>query len=204
MTNTGRRASTIPGVQPLDRTPNEMPTEGGAVVEYEIDHHDFIVATDAGWDLFAKANHAAHLVAPAALGRSLWDFLGGGTTPALYRDILRRVRDGRTVVLPFRCDSEHNRRDMRMTIAPLAQGRIRFRSETIDEAPAPSPLWDTSLLRSSERLMVCSWCKLVNVDSVWVLSEQAVCRLGIFSRQRPPSLTHGICPDCHRAVSGVL
>ena len=48
-------------------------------------------------------------------------------------------------------------------------------------------------------LVMCSWCKRVDVDG-WCEVDEAVARRASLLAVPAPPITHGICPDCHRAL----
>src|SRR5450631_2450126 len=102
-------------------------------VSYQIDGHDDIISVNSAWKAFARSNGAPHL-AEQVVGRSLWEFVSDGTTRQVYRDLLVRVRGGRTVTFSYRCDSPSLRRYMRMTMTPGAQWRGLRQSDASNRA----------------------------------------------------------------------
>jgi hypothetical protein len=90
---------------------------------------------------------------------------------------------------------------MRLAVAPLGEGRIEFTSQLL-KAEKRDPV---SLLKASSRteevLTICSFCKKVAVDRTeWIEIEDALAKLKLFNKDRMPSITHGICPECHNRV----
>jgi hypothetical protein len=55
-------------------------------------------------------------------------------------------------------------------------------------------------VEQNERVVVCGWCKRVDVSGDWLEVELAVTRLGLFNLTRLPQITHGICVDCRKRV----
>lgn len=182
----------------------DQATPGGTFA-HQIDADDRLVQVDAAWRAFGRENGLPDPDA-VVLGRPLWDFITGTEVRHLYELILGRVRGGRTVSFPFRCDAPHLRRHMRMAVAPLAAGAVRFLCVLLrQEARAPAALLDPSRRPGEDVLILCSWCKRVAVaPGEWAEVEDAVARLGLFEAAELPGLSHGICPPCVAVVQGEL
>jgi hypothetical protein len=166
-----------------------------------IDAADRFTEVNDRWVTFAAENASPHLTRDTVLGRPLWDFITGEETRQLYRGVLTNVRrTGRTVELPFRCDSPRVRRFLRMAISPLPDGSVRFEIRAEREEPRePVFLLDPAARRSDELVTICAWCKHVRLPhGEWVATENAVHRLRLFERELMPSLSHGMCPSCIR------
>ena len=176
--------------------PPETPTfsDAPAGVTYEIGPGDLIVSIGGNWNAFATANDTASLCS-GVVGRSVWDFVDGMTTRAVYRDLLARVRTGHVVRFPFRCDSPTCARHMVMHMTPLDEGRVRFETSMIRAIPIVG-LRGTEPIASMVR--VCSWCKRVatSAESGWMDPEVAVARYRLLDRDDRIRLTHGICEAC--------
>lgn len=173
-----------------------------AGTRYTIDASDLLASADPRWDAFARAGRAPWLERERVLGRSLWEFISDGETRHLYEIMLARVRANLApIALPFRCDAPDRRRLMRLVIAPLARGSLQFDTMLEREEPRPRlALLDTEVPRSQDLLVVCSWCKRLQVPvGEWQEAEDAIARLGLFSAPRLPLLSHGICPACERS-----
>lgn len=167
---------------------------------YCVDENDRLERASDSWDLFAAANDGQALLWERVEGRSLWDFVSDPTTRGLYSDLLARVRAGRPVTFPFRCDSPGHRRFLRMDMRPAAGGRVEFlvRAEAIE----PRPL--QPLPAPGGMLRVCGWCRRVAAPGGWLELEDAARELGLFERARLPRATHGICGPCERRVNEAL
>lgn len=50
--------------------------------------------------------------------------------------------------------------------------------------------------RSEEFVIICSWCKLVEVESGWLEVEEAIDKLGLFDEPVLPRISHGCCSPC--------
>jgi hypothetical protein len=170
------------------------------VVSYWIEGHDEITWVSDSWAVFAMSNDAPSLT-EHVVGHSLWEFVSDGATRQVYRDLLVRVRDGRTVTFSYRCDSPSLRRFMRMTMTPRAHDGVGFDSLTLGTEPRVAP---TFLIHAGEQsdalLRVCSWCKRAAVADEWVEVEAAVERLGLFAGHSPFGITHGMCPECFARI----
>lgn len=177
----------------------DMPARGDIV--YRIDEGDELCFANNTYDEFAVANGEPELASTAVLQRPLWDFITDATTRELYRDILRRVRNGSPVHFGFRCDAPAWRRRMQMDIVPGEKRTVEFRVRTTAEEQRPfQRLLDPGAARSDELLCVCSWCKKVEVGANWMEIEDAITRLCLFESAIVPAITHGICGVCHQAM----
>ena len=168
---------------------------------YEVDAAGRISRVGGGWDAFARDNGAANLAAGAVVGRRLGDFITEPATRALYDSLLLRVRAGRRLTVPFRCDGPAVRRFMELAMEPGPEGSVRFEALLLSAEPrAPVALLDAAAPRSPEFLKVCAWCRMVEVAEEWREVEEAVEALGLFDARALPAITHGICPRCRAAV----
>lgn len=171
-------------------------------LSYAIDEHDHLIRVDEGYYRFAEENGWEE--AGTSLGRSLWDYVSGDEMKKLQRLLVRRIRDGvGDVELPFRCDGPNVRREMDIRIVARPGGRVvlfsaRLRSE--QERDLPQRLLDPATPRSDEVLTMCGWCDRFEVAGEWVEVEEAAKRLGLFNSPELPTLSHGICPDCHEML----
>lgn len=176
------------------------PAPAVARVLYQVNAGDLIVSIGADWVRFAEANEAAHLT-DNVIGRPLWDFVSGATTRHVYRELLGRARAGRTISFDYRCDSPALRRFMRMTIIARSDGAVAFDSVTtrIEARVPPLPsLISGTVIEPVVRM--CGWCKRVEVSPSWDDLEIAVERLGLLTLADPPSISHGMCPDCYDRI----
>lgn len=174
-------------------------------VAYTLDASDAIIAVNDAWVAFAAANDGAPLLAPAILGRSLWDFIADRTTILLYRRIFERVREGISPVrFTFRCDAPALRRLLEMSIVMQPAGALQVvvRSVRVEDRPAVL-LLDPAEKRSDAVLRVCGWCKrLPDPGGRWMEIEAALPLLALFEQTALPAISHGICEECHRVMMG--
>jgi len=172
------------------------------VFSYRVDGEDRIDQVSSEWLDFARENDAPDLDSEAVIGQSIFQFVSNEETRHLYGMILDRVRSrGNEVVVPFRCDGPSVRRFMELEVSPGPEGHVRFQGRIVrEEKRQPVPLLDSSINRGDDFLKVCSWCKRVQAEGEWLEVELAVERLELFSRQRLPQLTHGICDECGKSL----
>lgn len=169
---------------------------------YRIDQDDRLTYVNQAWCDFARANDGGAVMPDRILGRNFWDFIGGDAVRDVYQRLVKVARTGRTVRVPFRCDSSEHRRQMEMVVEPLGNGEVQITSRILEEERrAPIPLFDSSVPRSHALLRVCSWCHSV-ADSAgrWMPLETAVVELRLLDRSSLPGVTHGICPACAQRI----
>ena len=178
------------------------------IYKYQIDEYDKIKCVSENWDKFAAENDALDLVSkPQVLNRPLWDFITDIETRHLYSIVIDRVRKENVPVdIPFRCDSPNLRRFMKMTIKPLSDNKVRFKSEIMRvEKREPLKILDKNETRSNENIEMCSFCKKIKMaKNKWGDTEDAIQILHLFDYAKPPQITHGLCPECYQAVLAEL
>lgn len=171
----------------------------GGIVEYAIDADDLVVTLGAGWAEFASANDAHELNGDAAR-RSLWSQIGDETLRDLWRSAVARVRaQGAPVTVPFRCDGPTARRWFQMTLSPLPDGGVHFRSELTFEMTRPAvPLLGRSTPRDATLgvIAVCSWCAEASDGGTWLAVEELLVRRRLLEEVPAPEVSYGICPAC--------
>jgi hypothetical protein len=172
-------------------------TEDTDDIVYRIDARGRLSYVNAIWDAFAIANDAPELVSSAIVGRPLDDFIADAETRQIVRILVQRVSEGgRPLRLTFQCDAPGERRTLELTIVPI-DGGVEFRTRPQNrEARGSQRLLDRRSERSSEFLVMCSWCNRARIGDGWFDLEVAVDRLGLFEERALPMLTHGICADC--------
>jgi hypothetical protein len=165
---------------------------------YVVDAQDRIVSANGDWFAFAQENGGANLD-KKVIGRPLWDFICDAETKILYSLFLKSVRaNGLPTHLPYRCDSADERRYMEMTIAPAPEGCVEFSSRMIrEEKRDKMALLDTAVLRSKDIIVMCSWCKKVQLKGGdWAEVEAAAKAFDLLTEPRFPKVSHGICSRC--------
>lgn len=171
----------------------------GGIVEYAIDADDVVVSLGRGWAEFASANEARELAGDAT-GRTLWSQIGDAELRDLWRTAVDRVRSvGAPVTVPFRCDGPAARRWFEMTVTPLADGGVHFRSELTFEMARPEvPMLGRTTPRDAtlDAVAVCSWCAEASDGGEWLPVEELLVRQRLLEAVPAPAVSYGICPDC--------
>ena len=166
-----------------------------------LDGSDSIVDASPGWLESARLDGGPALAASAVIGRPFSDFSPDPDMAPVYQLVFKRVRNtGQPMRVPYRTDSQTERRYMEMEVAPLAEGFVecRFRTILVHARPAEVPNSRAALLP------VCAWCRRMRLaDGSWAEVEEAAERLALFLGPAP-RLTHGICPTCDAAVRQTL
>lgn len=173
---------------------------------YRVDADDNIVFVNSDWESFAQENLASQLTSEAVCGRPLSGFVAGWETQHLYHVIIESARrDRRTIVIPFRCDGPGVRRFMELTVTPRPVGHVQFEGRVVrEETRTTVRLLDPSACRNEEYVVMCGWCKRVDVSSDWLEVEEAVRRLALFNSTALPQITHGMCVDCEERMSHAI
>jgi hypothetical protein len=202
--------------------PQTSPFNAGALldavegVSYVIDLNGGILAVgEPNWAEFARANGGQTLL-PAArvVGCNLYAIIDGEEVADSYRALADKLISGAEprISFTYRCDAPDVMRELRMCMSPIRVGggvvALLYQSLSLKEAARPPiSLFDTadlSRFRSDMTLplvVLCSFCHAVKADATggrWVEAERYYAAGG-GSRVR---LSHGICPDCHRAKVG--
>lgn len=165
---------------------------------YRVDARNRLFDVDDGWDRFALANGAGHLVSARVLGTPLLDHICDETLRELTSRLLDRVRDEAvTIELPFRCDAPGCVREMHMRISPGSDGGVTFESVLVRELARPAvALLDAQADRDESFVRICSWCNRGAVGAEWVELDEMIRRLGLFEHTPVPLITHGLCMAC--------
>jgi hypothetical protein len=168
-------------------------------IVYKIDDIDRLVFVNDAWMRFAHLNQAPHLASPEILHTSLWDFIVDRETRLIYSMLFAKVREqAQRLIFSYRCDTPTQRRSMRMELQPQESNHILLLSSVMhEEERTYMPLLDPAMVRATEFVTICSWCKRVELPSgLWVEVEAAVDELTLFDAPILPQLSHGICADC--------
>jgi hypothetical protein len=195
-----------PPLHALDGGPDpypHLPVRPDDVV-YLVDAADRLTGFGGGWDSSALRS-GPRLPDHGVLGRPLWDFVSDPGTVEVYRAVLARVRAGRVVTFPLRCDAPSARRVVSVRVSPAGGGRVGFRVRAVREEPRPAvPLLDPAVPRSDARVRMCGWCKRVEVGGWWAEAEDALAVLGLAEQAVVPAVAHGMCADCERRMAALL
>lgn len=172
---------------------------------YELDAHDRVAAVGGAWDPFARENGAPRATTGLVVGRALWEFVDGIETVHLLRRIIGGVRtSGAPVDVPFRCDGPGIERHMRFHAAALDGGSVRITTELLREAPASRAV-PVAAPPVRGMIAMCSWCSYIRMDDGgWLPVAEAAARLGLFSGDAMPAITHGMCARCLQAIEPLV
>lgn len=169
-------------------------------LEYWVDAQDRLIRIADGWDSTAQTNGASSLTAANVLHQSLWSFISDRTTRFIYRLLLDRVRLRRIPIrLTARGDSPTQRCTIAIEMHPEANLHVHFISTVIQTEPrAPVALLDNAVPRSQDLVVICSWCKRLELpNGQWVEIEEALNQVAPLRNGPPlPKLSHGMCVDC--------
>ena len=174
---------------------------------YRLDPDDCIIHVNQHWLDFAQENGAPELTREAVLGQPVSRYIADWDTSHLYELIYEKVRSGgKPFTVPIRCDSPERRRYMMLQIAPAGGRELELTGRVlkIEERP-PTRLPAAGAEGSKEFVVViCAWCKKIRANnSHWLEIEEALQTAKLLG-PIPPSLTHGVCPDCRQRILSEL
>ncbi len=179
------------------------PITDAAECAYELDANFRILRVDQRWAVVARSNGAPQLIPPPGpIGQSAVSCATDMTSALIYERLFTRVLEtGRAIAIAFRCDAPALRLYMNLSIEPRSGEGLRVETTlTRAEERPPMALLDPEAPRGSDLLLMCGWCKSVEVAGRWVEVEEAVAALGLFERLYLPRVTHGMCPPCYERV----
>lgn len=172
-------------------------------VEYTLARDDLILSVGGRWDAFARENDAVELADGGVIGTSIWRWVTGEETKQLLASIFHHVRAAQAfVTLPYRCDAPKVRRYLSFDALPLEDGRLRLVHHILREEPLSTAalILERRQARSEALVAMCSWCCKIRTAEGWLELAEAVAQLSLLSTERPPGLTHTICPSCDARV----
>jgi hypothetical protein len=167
--------------------------------EYRLDPNDVIVSVSDDWLAFARENGAHELDADAVVGKSLWGFIPDAPTRMFYRDVFGTVRaTDQPVVVPFRCDSPHLKRFMRLEVRHHDGCGIDLKSILARVEPCERQgLIDAKAQQSNIRITMCSCCKHVLIEpDGWLPLDEANRRSGLYLSNKRPQIRYEVCAAC--------
>lgn len=188
------------------RAPGRMAVTS-TVVEYTIDADDAVVGVGGQWAEFANDNGAAELVAPP-VDRTLWSYFDQPEVRELWQMVVSHVRTHEAPArLPFRCDAPQARRWFEMSVSPVADGHIHFRSELVfEEERTPVALLDATIERAADDdpVTVCTWCGRGDLDGAWVEIDELLRSERLLERSVLPAVAWSICTPCRDDMTAEL
>jgi len=183
--------------------PSSLGESRSVPFSYTIDAKDIIVRTCPEWDALVDQFEELGPRSEDILGTSFLDHMGSPDLRQIYRELVARTRmTGKTLRIPFRCDTPTRRRFMSVTLRCAAEHRgIEILSTVVrQENRSYQALLDLRQRRNSFLIRVCGWCKRFRTPAGWVEIEQAILRLGLADKPDVPALSHGVCPECMQRV----
>lgn len=170
-------------------------------VTYCIDRDDRLVSVSREWDAFATENECRALPGTSVIGTLLWDHIHDPVTAELYREVLAHVRrTGRSAAFQFRCDSPELKRFMRMTIVPLEDEEVEFRSELVNAEKRRVPFHVQAQFGAYPTLIRCSICNRVRSRGRWTDVVDAVQEGLVLNHDLPLMVAYGVCDECRGQV----
>ena len=175
-------------------------------VVYCIDRDNRLCSFNDEWDCFALTNKSAGIVAEKLLGSNLLDHISDDTLRYLTEQLIDKVRKEAVIInLPMRCDSPDVMREMSIGLSPGDSGEVRFVVKLLrSELREPVAFLDPEVERRDEFLSLCSWCKRVSHEGAWKSLDDAIRVLSLLEAERPPKITHSLCPDCRDTLLATL
>jgi hypothetical protein len=173
-------------------------------VTFTLDKNDKIVATNAGWDRFAKQNGAPELVGPAIRGKSLFSFIVGDVTRMHVRVMLDYVRTlGKPLERSYRCDSDNLKRYMQMRVVPEDGQWLQLEHKVLKVEPLVVPIVFNYQPATDFPLVRCSNCNRLNTGQDWQEPDLAIDLLPQPGNSTYP-ICYTVCEDCQTHLHRLL
>ena len=204
-------------IEPANETSTTPDSSGLVDIEYVTDLDGAIASiTPEPWRRFALGNNAQSIADPAVMiGRSLESCLAGNAVQTQFQVLFGQVRSGRKseIKYVFWCDSQVQKRMMRLTMTPVADDggklrAVRFVSRLLEQSTsAPNAILGAGSRNLTEMhkpiLAMCSYCKRLE----WPRESGNWLDFEAFEATGGPTdvrLSHGACADCSAAVMAQL
>ena len=167
---------------------------------HKVDKKGIIVSVSDNWQSFAEENLGASTCLPEnVIGTHLLDHIHDPETKHLYELILQKVRKYRhKAIFSFRCDAPDKRRFLKLSVIPLKDDAIEFKSQIVrTELREFVELMRSDIERSEDLLRICSMCKKISLsETQWEEVEVVIQKMRLFEMEVLPQLTHGLCKTC--------
>lgn len=156
-----------------------------------------LVATNAGWDAFARANGGDSMLARWTPGSSVLD-----ATPAVLHDFYTAAFDiaratGASWSHEYECSSPELYRRFRMIVFPVADGFVVTHGRLVEQ-PHARGVVDVAPYVQQGVVRMCAHCRRVHHpegDERWDWVPALVARM-------PDNVSHGLCPVCAEFLYG--
>lgn len=162
---------------------------------YRIDPSHRITYVNDEWDRVVERK----LLSGSVIGRVIWDYISDTSTESIYRDLIQSLTVGDPVEFPLRCDSPDRRTLLQMKVELLRGGEVQFTSVPVSSEPHQAE--HKLKIPPGEVVHVCSWCKRIRWNDSWADLVPVLNDSCLFSFEKLPQLSHGICDSCHSAMS---
>ena len=148
---------------------------------YRLDSADRIAEVSAEWDAVADGHGAPGARAANVVGRRIMEFLSGDPARMFVSAAVQSARVfRRPVTLPYRCDSDSERRRFEMSLHPVDDGGVRVEHQLVSVEPRPTVVATTGGWR-------CSQCLRVRRPGSTMWEETGA---------PPRFVALDVCPDC--------
>lgn len=174
-------------------------------LRYCVDRDFRIVSVGGNWNDFALENEGSELAGNSVIGRRLWEFITDPPTREIYRHLVERAFDGRSVQFDIRCDSPDTRRCAQVCISPAVDGSVEFEILTTKvESRPPQELLRRGNSSPTGLIQSCSWCNRIRTArGEWDEIEDAIKKLHFFELECLPAITYATCPDCSEHMAAL-
>lgn len=173
---------------------------------YIVDKNNEIISVSKNWNSFASNNEGSSCTLEMVEGKSIFDFIKDKETASLYQVLMDSVRSNeRDITIPINCDAPNLKRLINIDMKYMSDDSIVFISKVIQlEERDPCEILNCKIDRSDKVLRICSFCKKVNINDKWIITELAVKELKLFEDEKMPNLTHGLCTQCYEDAMAQL
>lgn len=175
-----------------------MTEQSTSIVTYVIDKNNIIVEIGGAWrEAAQKGNATDSLAIERVIGQPIENYVCSDVTQMYYDAVFKLCRLKQEILVrDYRCDSDHLKRFMRVTLTPFQDGRIELRHETLREEPFSNSVQvheekPSAPSVNTKRCSICNRLNLPDRQSEWLLPES-------IAQQGPVDLKviHTVCPDC--------
>lgn len=174
---------------------------------YRLDSSDTITFVNSDYEHFARQNEAPELAdRMATVGKSIWTFIASDEVQTLYRLLFNHLRSRKSeFIVPFRCDSPSVIRHMQLTLRSLNYGGIECEGKVLHtENRNPVTLFSREANRTDGSIPVCSLCRRLRVESLWIDPGPAIIQNRLFSIEPVPQLEETLCAECEQTIQTEL
>ena len=187
-------------------------------ISYFVDLDGRIIAFgQTNWNEFAAENGAADsLKEKDVIGRKLSDFISGDEVQDTYGALTERLNadPDKKIIIPYRCDSPTERRDMRLSISAVRSrsrlvGYLYVSTMLSAQSRLPLNVFDFQSMAAADQerqllpmLAMCSYCQRLNcgdeTQEGWIEAPEYYRRGGTDAVR----ISHGICQECLDRILG--